>query len=102
MWEEGDGNLRLKAEIPGVQKNDIKVSVEDNSLCIRAEKQNERHEDQENYHYSERSYGRLQRYITLPFSVDPATAKASFDNGVLEIGVNRSAQESRTKQLTIQ
>ncbi len=82
---ETDSELKVEAELPGVDEKDVEVSVVDNVLTIRGEKKEEREEKKKDYHLVERSYGSFARSITLPFAVEPDQAKATFKNGVLTI-----------------
>jgi HSP20 family protein len=68
---ETDKEIRITAELPGVTEQDIGVSLDDDVLTIRGEKKSERTDDEENFHFVERSYGTFQRSLRLPFPVDP-------------------------------
>lgn len=83
---EDDKAYRITAEIPGVRKDDIKVSVTDNEVSISAEvkSQSERKEGERVVH-SERYYGAVSRSFTLPQAVDEESAQARYDNGVLTL-----------------
>ncbi len=84
MIDEGD-SIRIKADMPGVDKQDIKVKVEKNNLIIKAEKESEKEKKEENYYYRERSSRHYYRSIPLPAEVDAKSAKATLKNGTLEI-----------------
>ena len=84
IFERGD-ELCVRADLPGMKKDDIEVDIADNALVIRGERRNEREEEEEGYYRSERSYGSFFRTIPLPEGVDAENAVASFRNGVLEI-----------------
>lgn len=80
---ERDKDVRLTAELPGLEEKDIELRVEDNVLILSGEK---RHElDDEERHYSERFYGRFERRLALPADVDDERAEAKFRNGVLTV-----------------
>jgi HSP20 family protein len=83
---EDDKAYRISAEIPGVRKEDIKVSVVDNEVTISAEvkRQSEKKEGERVVH-SERYYGAVSRAFTLPQAVDEEGAQAKYDNGVLTL-----------------
>jgi HSP20 family protein len=83
---EDDKAYRISAEIPGVRKEDIKVSVVDNEVTISAEvkSQSEKKEGERIVH-SERYYGAVSRSFTLPQAVDEEGAQAKYDNGVLTL-----------------
>lgn len=78
-----DKEVRVTAELPGLDEDDVEVRVEDNVLLLRGEKRTEF--DDEERHYSERSYGRFERQIALPAEVDDERASATFRNGVLTV-----------------
>jgi len=84
MIDEGD-SIRVRADMPGVDKQDIKVKVEKNNLIIKAEKESEKEKKEENYYYRERSSRHYYRSIPLPAEVDAKSAKATLKNGTLEI-----------------
>ena len=84
---ETDNEVVVKAELPGVKKENIEVSIKDNSLCIRGEKKEDREEKTETYHRVERTYGRFERVIGLPTDVKVESARAEFKDGVLEIRI---------------
>ena len=75
----------VKAEVPGLSKDDITVELTESSLIIRGEKKREKEVKEENYYRSEREYGSVYRSIELPVPVKPQDVKATFKDGVLEI-----------------
>lgn len=97
---ETAGSLVIKAEIPGVDKNDISVEVKDNSLYLKGERKFEKDIKEENYHRMERSYGSFTRVFSLPTTVDQDKVKASFKNGVLEITIPK-IEEAKPKQISV-
>lgn len=82
---ERDNQLIVRADLPGMTKDDVKVDIDDNSLVIRGERKTEREENEEGYYRTERSYGSFYRQIPLPSRVKAEEANADFRNGVLEI-----------------
>ncbi len=84
---ETDSEVVVKAELPGVKKEDIDVSIKENSIHIKAERKEEREEKTENVHRVERFYGRIERIVPLPTEVKPEEAKAEYKDGVLEIRI---------------
>jgi HSP20 family protein len=86
---ETDKELRVTAELPGLEEKDVEIVVEDNLLTLRGEKRSET-EDKERG-YSERSYGRFERRIGLPRGIEQDKATATFRNGVLTVTVPKSA-----------
>ena len=96
--EETDEEIRISAELPGIDKKDIDVFVSHNVLTIRGEKKSERETQGKNYAYAERSYGSFQRSISLPARVQEEDAQAKFDKGVLTITLPKTAPaQSPTK-----
>jgi HSP20 family protein len=89
-----DGEVRVSAELPGMDEKDVEVLVDNDVLTIRGEKKSE-HEDQ-GRRFSERYYGRFERAIALPFEVDEEKAEASFKNGVLTVTLPKSATAKDT------
>ncbi|WP_213981560.1 Hsp20/alpha crystallin family protein [Sphingomonas sp. dw_22] len=86
---ESDKEIRITAELPGLDEKDVEIMVEDGVLTLRGEKRAEV-EDKERG-YSERSYGRFERRIALPRGIERDKAQATFRNGVLTVTLPRSA-----------
>ena len=99
MHEE-ENELVVKAELPGVSKDDIKISFEDNILTIDAEKKVEEEKEEQGYYMCERYFGRYHRHISLPARVDADKASSTFDAGVLEIRLPK-AEEAKPKHIEI-
>lgn len=87
----------IKAELPGVKKEDVELIVRNNYLIIKAEKKEEVEEDKEHVHVKERIYGKFERVIPLPPDLDTENAKATFKDGILEIRIPKKVvtQERR-------
>ncbi len=83
--EENNGNLVVKAELPGISKQDIKVSVKDDVLTILGERKRESEQKDRLFHRVERCYGQFRRMIRLPAQVDADKVKAAYKDGVLQI-----------------
>jgi HSP20 family protein len=96
---ETDKEIQISAELPGLERKDIDISLDANVLTIRAERRAEKEEDQKdkNVHVSERSYGVFYRAIELPTSVDPSTVQATMSNGVLKIVIPKPPQAEAKK-----
>ncbi len=99
MYTEGD-ELVLKADIPGMTKDDVNISISDNVLTISGERKTEEKVEKGEYYSYERSEGSFCRSIGLPFDVDTEKAKAHLDSGVLEIRLSRT-QEVEDKSTKI-
>jgi HSP20 family protein len=93
---ETPAELALTAELPGLEKKDIEISVDDGVLTLRGEKTDERKEDdaETKYHLWERSYGTFRRTFTLPRTVDASKIVAEFEKGVLKIRMPKAAEET--------
>jgi len=97
---ESDKEVRISAELPGMDEKDVEIFVSDDVLTIRGEKK-EAMEDKER-HFSERYYGRFERRIPLPFEVEEERAEASFQNGVLTVTLPKSPRaEAKTKRIPV-
>jgi HSP20 family protein len=99
---ETDNEIRVTAELPGVDLDDLEVDVMDDMLVIRGDKRLERSNEDENYHFVERAYGSFQRTVQLPFAADPDEVRAGFENGVLTITVPKNNQQQRTRRVDVQ
>lgn len=93
-------SLKVRAELPGVRKEDIEVSVTDDILTIRGKKKQDREVKEENYHFSECVFGEFERSIELPVRVDSTKAEAKFADGVLEISLPLH-EEVKPKQIEV-
>jgi len=90
----------VKAEVPGMDKKDISVSVEGDVLTIKGETKKETEEKKEDYYYSERSYGSFYRNVALPAAVSREKVKASYKDGVLSVTLPKT--EEKTKETRIE
>jgi len=86
---ETDEEFTIKAEIPEVNKDDVKVTVENGILLLHGERKQEKEEKGKTYHRIERHYGAFNRSFTLPETVDQENVKASFKDGVLSIRLQK-------------
>ena len=91
--------VRVTAELPGLDEKEVEVTVTDNVLTIKGEKKEEKEEDERDYYHSERSYGYFHRTITLSEGIDADNAKAKFKKGVLKVTIptKPEAQSKRRK-----
>lgn len=98
---ENDGDYVVRADLPGLDDDDVNVEVKDGVLRITGERKSEHEERKDGYTRIERSYGTFARSLTLPEGVDPESVKASFDKGVLEIHVPKpEAPKAHTVEIT--
>jgi len=99
---ESDQQLMVRAELPGVDQNDVEITLNDDVLTIRGEKKAEQEDKQENYHVMERSYGSFARSIRLPFTADPDQVQATFKDGVLTVTLPKPAEtQQRERRIQI-
>lgn len=88
---ETDAVYEVTAELPGVDEKEVKISVDDNLLCISGEKKSEREEKKKDYVMSERSYGSFKRAFTIPDNVALDKVTANFENGVLKVTLPKTS-----------
>ena len=100
VFQRGD-QIVVRADLPGLKKEDVHVEIDQDTLTIRGERRQELEDRSEDFYRSERSYGNFQRSIALPEGVTPDDAQASFNDGVLEITVKTPKQQQRSKRIQI-
>lgn len=91
---EKDDEMVVHAELPGIKKDDISLSLKDNVLSIKGKRESEEEIDEDGYYRKERRFGSFQRSIPLTESIDPEKVNASFKDGVLEVRVPVSKANS--------
>lgn len=92
---EDQNEIVVKAELPGMTKDDIQISLNDNILTIRGEKKKEEEDQGKDYYRSERVYGAFVRSLALPAEINPDKVRATFRNGVLEIRLPKTEQAKK-------
>ena len=97
---ERESEYVVKVELPGVSKDDVRITLEDALLTIRGEKKQEKESKEASYHRMERSYGSFQRSFTLPASVKADRIEASYRDGILTVTLPK-ADEARRKQIEV-
>jgi HSP20 family protein len=97
---EDKDNVIIRAEMPGMSKEDVKISIQDNVLTLKGEKKQEKEEKDKNYHRIERSYGSFCRSFQLPTSVKSDKVKASYKDGVLSVTLPKT-EEVKPKEIPI-
>ena len=95
-----DDSVVVRAELPGMKKEDISVSVMGDTVMISGERKTESNVKEENYFRSEMSYGKFSRQITLPTQVDANKVKATYENGILEIEAPK-VESAKAKKIEI-
>lgn len=98
---EGEKKINVVAEIPGVKKEDIKITLQDNILTIEGEKKKQDEKKEGNYYRTERSYGSFKRCFTLPDEVDSEKVEARFEDGILYINIDK-LEIRKTKEKIIE
>ena len=93
---ETDKAIEVSAEMPGLERKDVEISIDDDTLTIRGEKRVEENKDK-NVQHSERAYGVFLRVLQLPPGVDPSTVQATMSNGVLKITIPKPAKPEPKK-----
>lgn len=93
--------LVVKAEVPGVDKKDMTISISDDELVIKGEVKREQEVNEKDYYHSERFYGTFSRSIALPAMVDKSKAKASYKDGILEITLPK-AESEKSKEVKLE
>ena len=96
---EDKNNINVTAEIPGVKKDNIKITLQDNILTVEGEKKKEKEEKDKNFYRSERSYGSFKRSFTLPVEVDSEKVEANFEDGMLHITLKKLEQKVKTEKV---
>lgn len=96
-----DAAYSISVELPGVQENDIDLTMEKGSLVIRGEKKTEKEQKGETWYFSERQYGAFARTFQLPDDADGSKAKATMKDGVLTISIPRIVKEEQDKSQKI-
>lgn len=99
VFEDKDA-VKIVAEVPGVPPEDVKISLENNVLTIRGEKQQTAEERNERVHRYERTYGAFERSFALPSTVDPERIQAEYRNGVLTVTVPK-AEKARPREIAV-
>ena len=98
VYEDKD-HLAIEAQLPGIDLNDIELSVKEQTLNLRGERKAENEKSKEGYHLREAHYGNFSRSFSLPSTVNPDEAKATYDKGVLTIAIPK---QEKAKARTIQ
>jgi HSP20 family protein len=100
VYEDKD-NLLVRAELPGMRKEDIDISLHENVVTISGERKNEKSHEGANVSRQERFFGRFTRSISLPKSVDHSRVKAGYKDGLLTVTLPK-VEEAKPRQIKIQ
>ncbi len=98
---EGEGQFVLKADLPGMDEDDVSIEIRDNTLRISGERRAEQEKAERGWYRVERSFGQFSRSLTLPEGVDADAVKAAFDKGVLEVRIPKP-EERRPRRVQIE
>lgn len=99
VFEDKDA-VKIVAEVPGVRPEEVKLSIENNLLTIRGEKQQQAEERTERVHRYERSYGTFERTFSLPTTVDPDQIVATYEHGILTVTIPK-AERARPREIPV-
>jgi HSP20 family protein len=99
IFEDQD-TLVLEADLPGLNREDFEISVENNVITLKGERKFEKKVNGDNYHRVERSYGSFARSFTLPQTVTADGAKADFENGILRVSLPKR-EETKARKIEI-
>ncbi|MGE0065933.1 MAG: Hsp20/alpha crystallin family protein [Solirubrobacterales bacterium] len=94
---ETEDSLVLRADLPGLERDDLSIEVKDGVLTVSGERRAEHDDKQEGYHRVERSFGRFSRSLELPKGVETDSVSADFDRGVLEVRIPKPAERKPTR-----
>ena len=94
---ETEDNLILRADLPGVERDDIEIEVKDGVLTVSGERKAQHEEKREGFHRVERSFGRFSRSLELPKGVEAGSIQADFERGVLEVRMPKPAERKPTR-----
>ena len=97
---ENDDNFVVSVELPGLKKEDIKMTMQNNVLTLSGSKKHEFESKEDTVHRVERSYGSFCRSVNLPSKVDSSAIKASYDSGVLKVTLPK-VEEAKPKEISI-
>jgi HSP20 family protein len=98
---ESDGTYLFKADIPGMNKEDVAVSIAEEMLTIQGERKRDSEETRPHFHRVERSYGSFSRSFSLPSDADPKTVHAHYENGELTVSIAKKAGTEEAKALSV-
>ncbi len=99
---ETDGEVVVKAKVPGVSKDNLDVTVDEESVTIHGQVEKKEEKNEEHRYYSEITYGEFDRTVPLPTTVDSQQAQAHLENGMLEVRVPKKAEaQEKTKKVQI-
>jgi HSP20 family protein len=99
---DNNGNYTVRAELPGLKPDDVKLEITQDAIVLQGERREEHEENKGGVHLTERRYGRFYRAIPLPEGAKTEEARARFENGVLEVTVPTEQQKTNRREIPIQ
>jgi HSP20 family protein len=99
--EETDGSVVVRAELPGVKKDDLDIEITPEALMLKAEMRDEKEQKERRFYRRERSWGMFQRTVPLPVEVKAKEAKASFKDGLLEVTLPKLEAEKKPETVKV-
>jgi HSP20 family protein len=99
---EREGKMMVRADLPGLKKDDVKIECTDDGLTIQGERKREHQEESGGFRRSERSYGSFYRYIPLPEGANTEQAQANLENGVLEVSIPVPGMQKNRREIPVQ
>lgn len=101
--KEKDNEYQVKAELPGVKKEDLDIDIDKNHIIINAKKEEDTEEDTKSYRKSEFRYGEFSRSVYFPMDIDVEKTNAKLEHGILKINAPKmAAEKSKNKKLTVE
>ena len=101
--KEKDNEYQVKAELPGVKKEDLDIDIDKNHIIINAKKEEDIEEDTKSYRKSEFRYGEFSRSVYFPMDIDVEKTNAKLEHGILKINAPKmAAEKSKNKKLTVE
>ena len=97
-----DNNFMVRADLPGIKPEDVKLEINDDAIVLAGERKSEHEETKGGVHVSERRYGRFYRTVPLPEGAKTDQARARFDNGVLEITIPSEQRKAQRREIPIE
>jgi HSP20 family protein len=97
-----EGTLVVRAELPGLKPEDVKLEITDDAIVLEGERKDEREENRGGLHVTERRYGRFYRAIPLPEGAKTEDARARVENGILEVTIPTEEPKSKRREIPIQ
>lgn len=98
---ETDDGFVISSEIPGMKKEDISLTLEDDILILKGEKKREADVENQNYQLNERRFGKFSRYFVLPDSIEPEKIRTSFKDGLLRVSIPKS-EVAKEKEIKVE